>query len=63
MAINRRTVLTSAVAGAAALRAPRIVRAQAQRPGRGLWVEMDDPHAVLAAWTDPPAQDSLSAGH
>lgn len=39
------------------------VRAQAQRPGRGLWVEMDDPHAVLAAWTDPPAQDSLSAGH
>jgi len=32
------------------------VRAQVQRPGRGLWVEMDDPHAVLAAWTDPPAE-------
>jgi len=49
MAISRRTVLTSAAAGAAGLAAPRIVRAQAQRELRFI------PHADLASldpvWT------------
>ena len=49
MAIGRRSMLTTAVAGAAALAAPRIVRAEARRELRFI------PHADLASldpvWT------------